>query len=120
MTSYTLTKYNFTLNENVFNLNVPSPRSYQCCDGNEHLPTAFMNCSFVARLGSPPLPLQHLATSSSHSFWESSKSSDVVEELDDIEDGRTGLQQEDQHVSSRRNFTKTVSSYVHPPACLPA
>jgi hypothetical protein len=53
-----------------------------------------MNCSFVARLGSPSIPLQHLVTTSSRSFCKSSQSSDVVEEeVDDTEEGRTGLQQ---------------------------
>jgi hypothetical protein len=71
---------------------------------SRHSPTALMNCSFVARLGSPSIPLQHLATTSSRSLCESSESSDVVEEeVDDTEEGRTGLQQE-RHCMTQSTF----------------
>jgi len=81
----TLTMHVFTLTELLI----------WCCDTNsQHSPTALMNCSFVARLGSPLMPLQHLVTTSSRSLCESSESSDVVEEkVDDTDEGRTGLQQ---------------------------
>jgi hypothetical protein len=67
-----------------------------------------MNCSFIARLGSPSIPLQHFVTTSSRSFCEFSESSDVVEEeVDDTEEGRTGLQQE-RHCKTPVTFGKGV------------
>lgn len=79
-----------TWNDFVFNV-IISGLCNEC--NSRHSPTALMNCNFVARLGSPSIPLQHLPTTSSRSLCESSESSDVVEEeVDDTEEGRTGLQ----------------------------
>lgn len=87
-----MTFVDLACNDFVFNV-IVSGLCNECNSGNS--PTALMNCSFVARLGSPSIPLQHLATTSSRSLCESSESSDVVEEeVDDTEEGRTGLQQE--------------------------